>query len=181
MGSQRIGHDWSLTLEGLEYLQRITQLQLLQHSWLEHRLGLLWCWIICLRNELRSFCHFWKSPKYCILDSCWLRATPYLLRDHFGFLDNSGFCLNQIMEKFKSFHRTSIPFSFWGLYTNSTAYPFVKGAGGWEQAASFFKRERWMGRKYVGLWYQLYDWLDYDGDVWWWKCREIVVLLVITA
>ena len=23
-----------------------------------HRLGLLWCWVVCLGNKLRSFCHF---------------------------------------------------------------------------------------------------------------------------
>ena len=26
-------------------------------SW-EHRLRLLWCWMVCLGKELRSFCHF---------------------------------------------------------------------------------------------------------------------------
>ena len=30
-------------------------LQLLQHYWLGHRLGLLWYWMICLGNEQRSF------------------------------------------------------------------------------------------------------------------------------
>ena len=29
------------------------------HWWLGHRLGLLWCWMVCLGNEPRSFCHFW--------------------------------------------------------------------------------------------------------------------------
>ena len=33
-------------------------IHLLWHLWLGHRLGLLWCWIVCLENELRSFCHF---------------------------------------------------------------------------------------------------------------------------
>ena len=42
----------------LEGLHRIVQLQLLQHYWLGHRLGLLWYWVVCLGNEQRSFCHF---------------------------------------------------------------------------------------------------------------------------
>ena len=50
---------WVLVLEGLVGLHRIIQLQLLQHYWLGHRLGLLWCWMACLGNEKRSFCHFW--------------------------------------------------------------------------------------------------------------------------
>ena len=46
-------------LEGLVDLHRTHQLQLLQHQWLRHRLELLWCWMFCLANELRSSCHFW--------------------------------------------------------------------------------------------------------------------------
>ena len=45
-----------LILEGLVGLHRSIQLQLLQHSWLEHRLGLLWCWMVCPGNEPSSFC-----------------------------------------------------------------------------------------------------------------------------
>ena len=40
-------------------LHRTVQLQLLQHYWLGHRLGLLWYWMVCLGNEQRSFCRFW--------------------------------------------------------------------------------------------------------------------------
>ena len=40
-------------------LHRTVQLQLLQHYWLGHRLGLLWYWMVCLGNEQRSFCCFW--------------------------------------------------------------------------------------------------------------------------
>ena len=46
-------------LEGLIDLHRTGQLQLIWHQWLWHRLGLLWCWMVCLGNESRSFCHFW--------------------------------------------------------------------------------------------------------------------------
>ena len=48
-----------LVLQGLVGLHRIVQLQLLHHYWSEHQLGLLWYWMVCLGNELRSFCCFW--------------------------------------------------------------------------------------------------------------------------
>ena len=48
-----------LVLKGLVSLHRTLQLQLLQHYWLGHRLGLPWFWMVCLGNEQRSFCHFW--------------------------------------------------------------------------------------------------------------------------
>ena len=47
-----------LVLQGLVGLHRTVQLQLLQHYWLGHRLGLLWYWMVCLGNEQRSFCRF---------------------------------------------------------------------------------------------------------------------------
>ena len=55
---------WKGYLFGVSYRRsvghyRIIQLQLLQHFWLGHRLGLLWYWVVCLGNELRSFCRFW--------------------------------------------------------------------------------------------------------------------------
>ena len=50
---------WVLVLKDLAGLHRNVQLQLLQHYWLEHRLRLLWYWMVCLGNEQRSFCRFW--------------------------------------------------------------------------------------------------------------------------
>ena len=50
---------WVLVLKGLVGLHKTIQLQLLQHYWLGHRLGLLWYWMVCLRYEQRSFCRFW--------------------------------------------------------------------------------------------------------------------------
>lgn len=44
-------------------------------------------------------------------------------QNHICFPDKSGSCLNQVMEKFKSFHRTSNPFSSWGSHIYSTADP----------------------------------------------------------
>ena len=40
-------------------LHRTIQRQHLQHYWLEHRLGLLSYWMVCLGNEQRWFCRFW--------------------------------------------------------------------------------------------------------------------------
>ena len=50
---------FGVILKGLVGLHRTIHLQLLQHYWLGHRLGLLWYWMVCLGNEQRSFCHFW--------------------------------------------------------------------------------------------------------------------------
>ena len=48
-----------LVLKGLVGLPRTIQLQLLQHYWLGHRLGLPWYGMVCLGKEQRSFCRFW--------------------------------------------------------------------------------------------------------------------------
>ena len=69
-------------LEGLIGLNRTDQLQLLQHQWLRHRLGLLWWWMICLGNEPRSFCRFWDCTQvlhFTLILT--MRVTPFLLRD----------------------------------------------------------------------------------------------------
>jgi len=64
--SWRIFHNllWStqskvVVLEGLVVLHRTVQLQLFQHYWLGHRLGLLLYWMVCVGNEQRSFFRFW--------------------------------------------------------------------------------------------------------------------------
>ena len=54
---------------GLVGLLRTIQLQVCKHSWLGHRVGLLWYWMACLGNRQRSFCFLEIVPKYCILDS----------------------------------------------------------------------------------------------------------------
>ena len=61
---------WVLVLKGLIGLHRTIQLQLLQHYWLGHRLGLLWYWMVCLGNEQRSFCCFWDCIHFRLF--CWL-------------------------------------------------------------------------------------------------------------
>ena len=64
---------WMLVLEDLVGLHRTVQLQLLQHYWLGHRLGLLWYWMVCFGNEQRSFCCFWDCIQVLHLGlSCWL-------------------------------------------------------------------------------------------------------------
>ena len=52
-----------LVLEDLVGHHRTVQLKLVQCYWSEHRLALLWYWMVFLGNEQRSFCHFWLPPK----------------------------------------------------------------------------------------------------------------------
>ena len=71
-----------LVLEGLASLHRTIQLQFLQHYWLGHRLGLLWCWMVCLGSEPRSFCRFWDCTQVLHFRLLLImRATPFLLRE----------------------------------------------------------------------------------------------------
>ena len=68
-----------LVLKGLVGLYRTVQLHLLL---LEYRRGLLWRWMICLGNELRSFHHFWDCIQvlhFRLLLT--MRSTPFLLRN----------------------------------------------------------------------------------------------------
>ena len=58
-----------LVLEGMVGFHGTIQLQLLQHYWWVHRLGLLWYWMVCLGNEQRSLCHFWDFTQVLISDS----------------------------------------------------------------------------------------------------------------
>ena len=68
---QRKGHLFLvLVLKGLLGLHRTVQLQLLQHYWLGHILGLLWYWMVCLGNEQRDHSVVFEIvPKYCISES----------------------------------------------------------------------------------------------------------------
>ena len=71
-----------LVLEGLVGFHWTISLQLLQHYWLGHRLGLLWYWMVCLVNEQRIFCHFWDCIKvlhFRLLLT--MMATLFLRRD----------------------------------------------------------------------------------------------------
>ena len=73
---------WVLVLKVLVCLHRTIQLQLLQHYWLGHRLGLPWYWMVCLGNQQRSLCHFWDCIQvlhFGLLLT--MAATPFLLRD----------------------------------------------------------------------------------------------------
>ena len=62
-----------LVLAGLVSRHRIVQLQLVQHYWLGHRLGLLWYWMVCFGNEQRSFFCFWDWTQVLHFGLfCWL-------------------------------------------------------------------------------------------------------------
>ena len=70
-----------LVLKGLIGLCGTHQLHLLQHQWLGHRLWWLWCWIVCLGNEIiLSFLRLPPSTTFWTL-LLTLRATPFLLRE----------------------------------------------------------------------------------------------------
>ena len=58
-----------LVLEGLVGLHGIIQLQPLQHQWLGHKLGILWCWMVCLGNDQGHSVVFEIACKYYISDS----------------------------------------------------------------------------------------------------------------
>ena len=61
-------------------LHRTIQLQLFWHKWFV----LLWCWMVCLGNKLRSFFHFWDYTQVLHFGlSCWLWG---LLTSSKGFL-----------------------------------------------------------------------------------------------
>ena len=71
-----------LVLESVVRLHCTNQIQLLQHQWLGHRLGLLWYWIVCLGIVTRSFCHFEVLPSTTFQTLLLtVRATPFLLKD----------------------------------------------------------------------------------------------------
>ena len=76
-----------LVLEGLVGLHRTIQLQLLQHYWSWHRLGLLWYWMVCLGNKQRSFCCFRGCIQVLHFGLfCWLyRASPSLAAKNIWF------------------------------------------------------------------------------------------------
>ena len=72
-----------LVLEGLIGFHRTIQLQLLQHYWLGHRLGLPWYQMVCLGKEQRSFCHFWD----CIQQtSTWYQLRKRKISPHFSLI-----------------------------------------------------------------------------------------------
>ena len=67
-----------VVLEGLLGLHRTFWLQLLQHYWLGHRLGLVYYWMVCLGNEQRSFCCFWDCTQVLPFGLlCWLWGQLY--------------------------------------------------------------------------------------------------------
>jgi len=79
---------WVLVLEGLVGLHRTVQVQLLQHYWLGHRLGLLWYWLVCLGNKQKSFCCFWDCIQelhfglFCWYDAYSLPSKGILAHSH---------------------------------------------------------------------------------------------------
>jgi len=79
------GHFLVLVLEGLH---RTRELQLLQHQSLAHRFGLQWSWMVCLGNELRSFCSVWDCTQ--VLHFRILCSLRGLLHFFLGILTHSS-------------------------------------------------------------------------------------------
>ena len=71
-----------LVLEGLVGLHRTGQLQLLWHQCLRHRLGLLWCLMVCLGNKQVILAFLRLHPRtafWTLLLTMW--TTPFILMD----------------------------------------------------------------------------------------------------
>ena len=93
---------WVLILDGLIDLHRTIQLQLLQHYWLGHRLGLLWYWLALEMNRDHSVV-FEIASKYCISDS---------------FVDYDGYSISS-----KGFLPTVVDIIFiWVKFTHSSPF-----------------------------------------------------------
>ena len=75
-----------LVLKGLVGFHKTIQLQLLQHYWLGHRLGLPWYWMVCLGNEQRSFCHFWNCIQVLHFGPLVRRPQPPALQSKKGLV-----------------------------------------------------------------------------------------------
>ena len=80
----------ALVLEGLVGLHRTIHLQLLQHYWLGHRLGLLSYWMVCLGNKqiILLFFRLHPSTAFCTL-LLTMMATPFQkmgIPDHLTWL-----------------------------------------------------------------------------------------------
>ena len=75
-----------LVRKGLVGLHRSVQIQLLQHYWSGHRLGLLWYWMVCLGNRDHSVI-FETVSKHSISDSFVLLGLLYFFK---GILAHSS-------------------------------------------------------------------------------------------
>ena len=79
---------WVLVLKGLVGLHRTIQLQFLQRYWLGHRLGLLWCWIVCLGKWTKIILSFSDCTQVLHFGLfCWLWG---LLHCFLGILAHSS-------------------------------------------------------------------------------------------
>ena len=99
-------------LEGLVGLHRPVQLQLLQHYWLGHRLGLLWYWMVCLETKRDLSVVFDIASKYCISDS---------FVDHDGYSISSKGFLPTVLE-WSSELNSPIPVHFSSLIPRMSTF-----------------------------------------------------------
>ena len=88
-------------------LYRTTHLQLLQHYWLGHRLGLLWYLMVCSEMNRDHSVIFEIASKYCILDF---------------FVDYEGYSIS-----FKGFLHTVVDkMVMWIKFTHSSPFYFAE-------------------------------------------------------
>ena len=113
--------------KGLVGLHRTIQLQLLQHYWLGHRLGLLWYWMVCLGNEQRSFCRFWDCMQVLHFRLfCW----PWWLLHFFWGIPARSSRLMVMWVKFT--HSSPFYFSDYLTSINMLLHTFTFTPSSWE-------------------------------------------------
>ena len=109
---------WVLVLKGLVGLYRTVQLQLLQHYWLGHRLGLLWYWMVCLGNEQRSFCRFWDCIQ-ALSAEFQLSHSKSWISD--SFVDHDGYSISS-----EGFLPAVVDITvIWVKFTHSSPFQFA--------------------------------------------------------
>ena len=96
-----------LVLEGLVGLHSTVKLQLLQHYWLGHRLGLLWYWMVCLETNTDHSVISEIASKSCISD-------PFVDYDGYS-ISSKGFLLTvvDIMVIWVKFIHSVLVHWFW--------------------------------------------------------------------
>ena len=107
-----------LVLEGLVRLHRTIQLW---YHWLGHRLGLLWCWMVCLGNELKWFCCFGDcSPVLHFRLLFTTKATHFLPRDSCPSVQFSRSVVSNSLQPHESQHaRLPCPSPAPGVHSDS--------------------------------------------------------------
>ena len=143
-----------LVLDGLIGLLRTVQLQLLQHYWSGHRLGLPWYWMVCLGNEQRSFCNFWDCMQV-------LHFRPFCHYRSFGLFCQHSSVLSRVLCAIHSLW-FSCAFPSWIVMFNifpASICPFILIGG-------------------LSRWFSLvtYNWVVFFC---WWSVRVLYIFWIL--